>query len=77
MDYRIESRTQESAMLRETMSTDQVIDALAEIGETGHAKIRRGNELHIQREENGGWWFYGTVADPRDAQQVIDDFFNA
>lgn len=53
---------------RDHLPLQKVSELLAEIGDTGTAKIRErlsGDEVWTQREENCGWRFHGTI-DPRD-----------
>jgi hypothetical protein len=64
-------------MTHDQLTADEVLQALfAHIGETGHAEIRKGGALYIQAEDNAGWQYVGTVAEPADALGVIHDFFS-
>ena len=63
-------------MAYENMTADSIEQELDELGETGSAKIKNRNELHVQREENTDWLFVGTVADPEEAKTALEEYFN-
>jgi len=62
--------------MADNMTLEQIHNALLEhVGETGNAELRHGNDLYIQKEENGQWWFIGTVEDAVDAERLITEYF--
>lgn len=56
------------------MNVHQIAEHLDEIGETGSAKIVRG-DLYTQVEENSDWLFCGSVDDEPEAEEILDTWF--
>lgn len=63
--------------MRHSLSNDAILDALiADVSETGSAKIVADGILMIRGDLRSPWLPYGRVEDPEEAAQIIDDYFN-
>jgi len=59
-----------------TIGAQNIDTVIADIGETGSAKIARNGDLLTRREENSDWLFCGTV-EPEDRNDVLQALYDA
>jgi len=72
----ITDQAAESAEAVKTIGAQNIDTVIADIGETGSAKIARNGDLLTRREENSDWLFCGTV-EPEDRNDVLQALYDA
>ena len=61
---------------KQVYNAQNIDTVIADIGETGSAKIARNGDLLTRREENSDWLFCGTV-EPEDRNDVLQALYDA
>ena len=63
-------------MKKKKIDAQNIDTVIADIGDTGSAKIARNGDLLARREENSDWLFCGTV-EPEDTNDVLQALYDA